>query len=98
MATITAQATQHGIELVWQESDQGDTFNVHRSTDEVNYSSIASGVSDMSYLDAGGVAGTTYFYYVTAVKNGLESGPSPIADAVFPTVPTPPSSLTATAQ
>jgi hypothetical protein len=45
---------------------------------------VCSGTA-CSYTDTSVTAGTSYWYYATAVSNGVESGPSNSAQAVIPT-------------
>jgi len=91
---------QHQNTLTWQESDTGDTFNVYRSLTSGQYdytAPLATGITVPSYIDmAGLVEGTTYFYEVTAEKNGVESKPSNEAKWTVPTSPTSPSNLAVT--
>lgn len=89
----------HGIQLNWQETTLGCTYNVYRSLSQGQFdftSPLASGLASSSYLDASGTPGTQYFYVTTAVLNGIESGPSNGTQATFPTVPVPPTNLSAT--
>lgn len=93
-------ATQHGLELTWTEATQGTTFNVFRGTTaggEDYNNPIATALTTESFLDTTGVAGTTYFYTVEAVLNGVASAPSNEGSGVFPTVPASPV-LSVTAQ
>ncbi len=57
-------------------------YNIYRSTDSLNYSLVASVDSlSLTYLDGSVTNGTTYYYYVTAMYTGGESGPSNVAVA-----------------
>jgi titin len=89
--------TQHGIQLAWQDTTPGATFNVYRSTTSGGEAKppLVTGLTALSYLDASGTPGTQYFYEVTAVLGGIESAPSAEAGATFPTVPSSPTNLTA---
>lgn len=101
-AFAATPGTNHGESLTWSESGCPTcTFNVYRGTTAggENYTTpIAKGVTTATYLDQSGTAGVTYFYTVTAVNGTIESAPSNEASGVFPTVPSSPSSLTATPQ
>ena len=85
----------HGIQLDWTGAT-GETYNVYRSIDNVNFVQIATGLSSQSDLDTTGVGGTRYYYYSTAVLGGIEGPPSNTVTAVFPTVPPAPTNMTAT--
>lgn len=88
----------HGVQLNWQESTTGCSFNIYRSiTNDGNWGSpLASvGVGVTTYTDATGTAGQVYFYSVSAVLNGIESILSSPAQVTFPTVPSFPTNLTA---
>jgi fibronectin type 3 domain-containing protein len=85
---------QHGLQLNWQGS--GDSFNVYRGTvaGGEGTTPYATGITSTSFLDIGGMAGTTYFYKVTAVLGGIESAPSTESSGIFPTIPAAPTGLT----
>jgi len=53
------------------------SYNIYRSDDGTTFSQIGSVDSTMlTYTDNTVTNGTTYWYYVTAVYDGMESGPS----------------------
>jgi fibronectin type 3 domain-containing protein len=54
---------------------------VYRGTTSGGESRIATGVGSTSFTDTGLTAGTTYYYYVTAVGPGGESAHSNEAHA-----------------
>jgi hypothetical protein len=67
----------------------GVMYNYYRCTGECmlpgSYTLI--GTSLEQYIDSGVAGGNTYTYYATAVLNGNESGPSPLARAIVPIAP-----------
>lgn len=83
------------VSLVWDAAlGEGYTYHVKRSTTSGgSYTTIAANVTEASYRDTTAVNGTTYYYVVTAVKQGLESAPSnegsaqPTAIVVVPISP-----------
>jgi fibronectin type 3 domain-containing protein len=69
------------VVLSWTASPGATSYNVYRSTTiGAGYTTIASPTS-ATYTDTSGTAGTTYYYVVTAVNNGGESGTSSQVDA-----------------
>ncbi len=80
-------AQSHSISLSWTAGTGGGavaTYNVKRSTTsgtEVTIASVPS--TQTTYSDTTGVAGTKYFYVITAVNSFGESGPSNEASATF---------------
>lgn len=66
------------------------TYNIKRGTVSGTYSTIATGVSGLSYLDSGLAANTTYFYTVSAVS-ASESGNATEASATI--LPPPPKTV-----
>lgn len=83
----------HTIVLTWNtQTDETAGFNVYRSTSSgtgyAKLSSTAHGVA--TFTDSTGVAGTKYFYVVTAVNATGESGYSNEASATQLPLPTPP--------
>jgi pectate lyase len=72
-AGLTATGEVGQVALDWNDSvDPSFSFyNVYRSTTSGGpYSLTAAGVPDSAFVDAGVVAGTPYFYVVTAVNDG----------------------------
>jgi len=82
----------HGISIPWTEMTPGCTFNVYNSTtnDFATSTQIATGVAASPYQFSTGIAGTLYYFWITAVLNGEESGPSNAVDQNFPSPPPPP--------
>jgi endoglucanase Acf2 len=85
--TLTASAVSSSqINLSWQASTTaGVTYNVHRSTTSgftpSSANLIASGITGTTSSNTGLGSSTTFFYLVTAVNAGGESGPSNQASA-----------------
>ena len=86
--TITAPPVAHYVDLSWRAStsDHVVGYNAYRSTTAGGpYTLLASAIADVTYTDHAVLAGTTYFYVVTAVDDGaLESGYSTEVQAVVP--------------
>ena len=66
---LTAVASDSKVTLSWNIVDGVIGYNVKRSTTAGGpYTTIASNVTDTSYVDASVTNGTTYYYVVTAVN------------------------------
>ena len=95
-ANLNATGGVNQVSLTWNASNATDFsfYSVYRSTtSSTNYSLIASNLTSATYLNSGVVAGTNYFYVVTATDLvGYESSFSGQASAVplppWPTTPT----------
>jgi fibronectin type 3 domain-containing protein len=93
---LTATAGNAQVSLSWAASSGATSYNVKRSTTNGGpYTTVASGVTTTSVIDASLTNGTTYYYVVTAVNAIGESGNSnqasatPAAsDTTPPTAPT----------
>jgi fibronectin type 3 domain-containing protein len=77
MAT-TVSSSQ--INLSWDASPGATSYKVQRSSDGVTFAQIAT-TTTANYSDIGLVAGTTYYYEVTASNSIGDSAPSNIASA-----------------
>lgn len=82
------------VQLNWIAAEGASSYSVKRSTtDGGPYTTIASDLTDVSYIDETVANDTTYYYVVTAVGSTGESGPSnqaavtPSAAAVKPEAP-----------
>jgi len=64
-----------GLLITWSSSaTQGVTYSVYQSTASGGpYTMIATGISDVQYLDSTPVVGKTYYYVLTADLNGQSS-------------------------
>ena len=77
----------HKVTLTWVASTSAGVtgYNVYRSTTNGNaYVKIGSTTTQLIYVDASVVNGTTYYYVVTAVDVSGESGYSNQITAVIP--------------
>jgi fibronectin type 3 domain-containing protein len=73
------------INLNWADQAGAVGYNLKRSTNNGGpYTTIAADVKGLSYSDAGLDGSTTYYYIVTAVNGGGESGDSIQASATTP--------------
>jgi len=93
---IQLSPSQGGVNVSWSGSSKANGYNVYRSD-----SSISDGVSgltpinsdtpvsDTKYSDENAENSTEYYYRVSAVNEGGESGPSPEASVQMP-YPEPP--------
>lgn len=100
---LTAAGNPGGITLSWSapSGPAPSSYNVYRSaTTGGPYTKITSGVTSLQFIDSATIIGNgnTYYYVVTAVTGGVETGNSNEASASEPApVPNVPTSLTATA-
>ena len=79
---LTALAGNAQVSLSWTGSAGAVTYTVKRSTTNGGpYTGIASGITATTYTDNSVINGTTYYYVVTAVNGGGESGISNQASA-----------------
>jgi penicillin-binding protein 2A len=87
---VFSQST-HSIVLTWTASPTpGVNYNMYRATASAGpYTAIGGNITGLTYTDTSGVAGTTYFYYVTAVCNTTTTCPTGITGESAPTPPTP---------
>ncbi len=84
--TVSAPATPTGlaasssfrrrVNLAWHETTTGVTFDLYRSTSSGTETLYRTGITSNSYTDTSVTNGTTYYYYVTAVKSGVQSAKS----------------------
>lgn len=79
---LTATAGDSQVTLSWTAVDGATSYIVKRSTTSGGtYETIASGVTDTSYIDTSVTNGTTYYYVVVAVNDDGESNSSNEASA-----------------
>jgi fibronectin type 3 domain-containing protein len=89
---LNATAGNNQVLLSWSAVAGATGYNVYRGTTTGTETLLAAGtnVSGPTFTDKTAVNGTQYFYYVTALESGLESGPSREVSARLgpPTAPT----------
>jgi len=74
------------MNLAWSPSVGATSYNLKRSTTHLgSYTTVAS-LTNLAYIDSGLVGGTTYYYVVSAVSSGGESGNSVEAGATAQTI------------
>ena len=87
-SNLVAAVGDSGIDLSWIASSEATSFNIKRSiTPGGPYTTIGTS-TETQYKDIDLIAGTTYYYVVTAVDNGVESANSNEASATIYTVNT----------
>jgi subtilase family serine protease len=79
--SLTATGQRRHISLTWQETSTGVTFNLYRGTSAGGEALYRTGITGSTFSDSSVVRGKTYFYKVSAVKSGVESGRSNEASA-----------------
>jgi fibronectin type 3 domain-containing protein/O-glycosyl hydrolase len=93
---VSATAGNAQVVLTWTASSGATSYNIYRSTTSGGEGSTPykTGVTSATFTDTGLTNGTTYYYQITAVSSGGESGKSsevsaaPKAAAGFPAAPT----------
>lgn len=81
-ATLSAASGNTVVSLSWPASSLATSYNVKRSTTSGGEVNVATEVTGTTYTDSGLTNGTTYYYEVSAMDAGGESGVSPEASAV----------------
>jgi fibronectin type 3 domain-containing protein len=89
--------TSTSVQLNWTASLTANSYQIQRSSDGTNYSTIASVGNVTSYLDSG-ASGNTEYYRIVALNGAGSSSPSATATAArqAPVLPTSPTGVTAT--
>ena len=81
-ANLSATPGNSQVALIWTASAGASSYNVKRSTISGGaYTNIAAGVTAMNYTNTGLTNGTLYYFVVSAVNAGGESGNSSQAAA-----------------
>src|SRR5205823_5108210 len=95
----TAAASGSRVDLTWADNADNETgFKVYKSSDEANYTVLATAARRSSAFSwTGASPGSTYSFQVTASNAAGESAPSNTATVTTPAPPAAPSSLAATA-
>jgi fibronectin type 3 domain-containing protein len=69
---LVASSGDGNVTLDW--NDQvADFFTVYRGTETGSYTQLATGLTTSSFFDNTVIAGTTYYYVVSATKDSVES-------------------------
>jgi poly(hydroxyalkanoate) depolymerase family esterase len=94
---LAATAGNAQVTLAWSAASGATSYNVKRATTSGGPYTTVTNVTTTSFVNAGLVNGTTYYYVVSALNAGGESGNSTQASAT-PQVPAPstPTGLAAT--
>jgi hypothetical protein len=80
--SLAAAPNNASVQLTWNTAVGASSYNLKRATASGGpYSTIASGVTETSYLDSELINGTPYFYVVSATNSFGESGDSAEANA-----------------
>ncbi len=70
---LIATAGDSKVELTWPNLNNATSYTVKRSTTSGGpYAPIATNISSTSYTDADVTNGTTYYYIVSVIKDGIE--------------------------
>jgi fibronectin type 3 domain-containing protein len=95
LAAIAGDAT---VALEWSAATGADSYQVKRATAPGGpYTTLASGVTGLTYNDSAVTNGTTYYYVISGVNAVAESANSAEVSAMpLPPVPAAPATLTAT--
>ena len=78
---FTATSGAQSVTLSWTKSSDASAFyKVYNSTDILgNGSTLKAVINTNSYVATGLQNGKSYYYYITAVSNGIESEPTAVA-------------------
>ncbi len=88
---LKAIAGNSKIDLTWDAVDKATSYTVKRSTTAGGpYTAIANDITGTSFTDTDVTNGTAYYYIVTAIVDGRESGNSNEASAIPEPSQTPP--------
>jgi hypothetical protein len=81
---VTATAGDTTVDLTWGAANTGTAYNINRATASGGpFTTIVTGVTGLSYVDASLTDGTTYYYTVTTTYGGV-AGPSSAAVSAVP--------------
>jgi hypothetical protein len=73
---LSASAGDHQIALSWNAATGATSYNLYRGTTSGSETLFRSDLTGTSFTDTGLTNGTTYFYQVSAINAGGESGRS----------------------
>lgn len=77
---LTAEQADGNILLVWNAALSATSYTIQRSTDNVTFSTLTSGVTATQYQDTNPGLGYKYYYKVAAVNS---SGTSPYSSVAY---------------
>ena len=77
------------VRLTWELSSgiTPTSYRIHRATSQNGIYSIKSTVTTTQYDDTSAVAGTTYWYKITPLRNGYPDGPQSAPESGFRALP-----------
>jgi hypothetical protein len=75
-ANLAATAGNAQVALSWSASAGATSYNLYRGTSSTTLTLVQSGIGGTSVTNSGLTNGTTYYFQVTAVNGGGESGMS----------------------
>jgi autotransporter-associated beta strand protein len=83
--SLAATGSNNTIRLTWSASGDAASYSVKRSTSTSGpFTTLATGITSLSFTDATAAFGTTYHYLVTASSGSGESTDSNLASAQLP--------------
>jgi hypothetical protein len=81
-ADVSATAGYNQVQLSWKALPGAISYNVERSLVSGQEETIATGVTNLTYIDSGLTTGVTYYYFVSAVTGAGQSPCSPEVSAI----------------
>jgi O-glycosyl hydrolase len=82
---MVAEPSNPGVTLTWPVSYGANSYNIKRATTSAGpFTTVGSTTNALTYTDATAVAGTTYYYSVTAVNPSGESANSNLVSVLVP--------------
>lgn len=77
VSNVLATPVVGQVSLTWDAFSVADSYQVQRSSVGGGpYTTIASGLTSPSYVDQDVIGGVTYYYVITAISGGVETGKS----------------------
>ena len=71
--TATDATLADYVEITWNSVEEAVSYNVYRSNTIDGTKTLLGNVLTNSYQDTSAIAGITYYYFIKAVKDGIES-------------------------
>lgn len=82
VSKLIATGGDSKVDLIWPKVKDSTSYTVKRSTTPGGpYTPIVTGITETTYTDSAVTNGTTYYYVVTVMKDGIESWSSNEAKA-----------------